>query len=103
MLRLKEEKLIEELFCELLQTLRDWGMSKYSVSSFYYEGIRPIRAYYNDAGRTLYDETFTDNIVADIQRKYADGIVSECICKCVRKIAEMIKKYDKVFIGVGFN
>lgn len=94
---MKEEMLIEQLFHELLQTLRDWGMSKYSVSSCYYEGIRPIRVYYNDAGRTLYDEAFTEYIVADIQRKYADGIVPEGTCKCVRKIAEMMKRYDNGF------
>lgn len=95
---MKEEKLIGQLFHELLQTLREWGMSKYSVNSCYYEGIRPIRVYYNDAGRTLYDEAFTDSIVADIQRKYEDGTVPEGICKCVRKIAEMMKRYDNGFL-----
>lgn len=94
---MKEEKPIEQMFQEILRSLREWGMSRNCVRNYYYEGICPIRAYYNDARKELYDEKFTENIVCDIQKKYADGIVSECICKSVRKIVEMMKKYDNGF------
>ena len=94
---LKKEKPIEQLFNELLQSLRDWGMTDYSVRNYYYEGICPIRAYYDGAGKTLYDEAFTETIIADIKRKCIDGIVSECIRKSVCKIAGLLKNYDNGF------
>jgi len=94
---MKKEQPIEQMFQEILQSLRNWKMSKYSVNNYYYEGIRPIRTYYGDAGLTMYDEAFTESIVADLQRKYDDGIVTEGICKTVRKLADMMKQYDNGF------
>jgi site-specific recombinase XerD len=52
---------------------------------------------FNDGGRTFYDEAFTETIVIDVQQKHADGIVTKDICKCIRKVAEMLKRYDNGF------
>lgn len=89
-----KERPIEQLFQELFQALRAWGMSDYSVRDYHYEGTRQICIYYEDAGKTIYDAEFTASIVADLKRKYADGIVSECIYKSVRKVAELLKNHD---------
>jgi site-specific recombinase XerD len=94
---MRQEKPIEQMFQEILQTLKDWGESDYSVRNFYYEGIRPIRTYYEDAGLTMYDEAFTKSIVVDLRQKYTDGIVSECICKSTCKFADMMTQYDNGF------
>lgn len=91
---MKKEKHIEQLFQEIYQSLRNWGMSNYSVRNYHYEGVRQIRLYYDDAEKTLYDEAFTTSIVDDLKQKHADGVVSECIYKSVCKIAELIKTYD---------
>lgn len=54
-----EGKPIIELFQSVFQVLREWGLSEYSISSYYYEGIRPILVYYEDAGKETYDADFT--------------------------------------------
>lgn len=89
--RLGEEKPIIELFQSVFQVLREWGLSEYSIQSYYYEGIRPIHVYYEDAGKETYDEIFTDYIVSDIKRRCDDGIVPDGIYKCARKVAALLK------------
>lgn len=89
--RLGEEKPIIELFQSVFQVLREWGLSEYSIQSYYYEGIRPILVYYEDAGKETYDEIFTDYIVSDIKRRCDDGIVPDGIYKCARKVAALLK------------
>ena len=95
---MESDKPIIELFQSVFQALREWGLSEYSIQSYYYEGIRPILVYYEDAGKTTYDETFTDNVISDIKRKRDDGIVCDGIYKCTRKVAELLKSDN----GSGF-
>lgn len=89
-----KEKPIEQMLQEIFQSLRDWGLSNYSIRNYHYEGARRICIYYEDLGRTLYNEEFTASIVADVTRNYSDGIASEHICKSVRKVAEMLKNHN---------
>jgi site-specific recombinase XerD len=95
---MESKKPIIELFQSVFQALREWGLSEYSIQTYYYEGIRPILVYYEDAGKATYDEAFTNNVILDIKRRRDDGIVCDGIYKCTRKVAELLKSNN----GAGF-
>lgn len=90
---MQNEIVFETLCSEVLEALRNIGLSDHSIRNYYYEGMFPIIKAYRAEGKAVYDPVFVSEFVEKIQQEYLDGKVPSGIRKYVRKVASLFEEY----------
>ena len=92
---MKKEMELDNLLGIINDALKSFGVGKYSLRNYYYEGIKPIIKAYQNSDKILYDPVFTAQIVNEMEEDYKKGLVSQHINMRVRKIASLMEEYIK--------
>lgn len=90
---MQREMKLEGMFCAIQESLKLLGLGKYSLRNYYYEGMCPIAKAYRNAGKDIYDPTFTAQIVLDVRERYLQGVVGHHIDMHVHKVAALLEEY----------
>lgn len=90
---MSDEIVFEVLCSEVLNSLRELGLGRFSIRNYYYEGMWPIIKAYRSEGVILYSASFTNEIVNRFRLNHKNGFVSDWIWTRIRKVAVLIEEY----------